>query len=67
MKAAVMLGPADHGRPLTLEEFDSAGRRSGYHYELIDGRLYVSAAANLPHDRLSRWLEHLLDRYGESF
>ena len=36
------LGPADHGRAMTLDEFDDADYEPGYKYELIDGRLYVS-------------------------
>jgi Uma2 family endonuclease len=55
------LGPADHGRPLTAEEFDRARWEGGFHYELIEGRLYVSPEPNLPHNFLQEWLhEHLL-------
>ena len=42
------LGPADRGRPMTLEEFMAAGSVEGYHYELIDGKLYVTPLPNLP-------------------
>jgi hypothetical protein len=30
------LGPADHGRPMTLEEFETASALDGYQYELIE-------------------------------
>ena len=44
------LGPADHGCALTFAEFQAGNYERGYKYELIDGRLYVSPAANYPHD-----------------
>jgi Uma2 family endonuclease len=50
------LGPADHGRPMTFEEYMRGDYRQGYHYELIDGRLYVSPEANLPQDLVEQWL-----------
>ncbi|OAI38935.1 hypothetical protein AYO40_01475 [Planctomycetaceae bacterium SCGC AG-212-D15] len=56
MKVIHKLGPADHGRPLSEDEFFSADYREGYRYELIDGRLYVSPQANPPQDRVNTWL-----------
>ena len=61
------LGPADHGRPMTLEEFLAAGSVEGYHYELIDGELYVSPLPNLPENRVEDWVfdklkQHARDR-----
>jgi Uma2 family endonuclease len=50
------LGPADHGRPMTFEEYMGGDYRQGYHYELIDGRLYVSPEANMPQDFVEQWL-----------
>jgi Uma2 family endonuclease len=50
------LGPADHGRPMTLEEFLAAGSVEGYHYELIDGELYMSPQPNLPENRVEDWV-----------
>ena len=38
------LEPADHGRPMIVEEFVAASTVEGYRYELIDGKLYVSPA-----------------------
>jgi Uma2 family endonuclease len=40
------LGPSDHGRPLTLDDFDEAEFELGFRYEIIDGRLYVSNEPN---------------------
>jgi Uma2 family endonuclease len=53
VKTILKLGPADHGRPLTLEEIQTASWQSGYRYELIHGKLYVSPVPDLPQD----WLE----------
>jgi Uma2 family endonuclease len=58
-----MLSPRDHGRPLTVEEFENARWQEGYKYELIAGRLYVSPLPDLPHDQIVRWLNRLVDDY----
>jgi|SRR5579884_1247255 len=65
MKAALRLGPADHGRPLSYEEFQAADYVEGYHYEIIDGKLYVSAMPNPPQGMVEKWLLRKLDRYSE--
>jgi Uma2 family endonuclease len=65
MKAALKLGPADHGRPLSYEDFLAGDYVEGYHYELIDGKLYVSAQPNPPQCLAERWLFRKLDRYSE--
>lgn len=54
------LGPADHDRPMTLEEFMSSDYVKGYEYELIDGKLYVSPEANLPEFRVEDWIHFKL-------
>ena len=56
MATITRIGPADHGRPMTLEEFESAPSKEGYHYELIDGKLYVSPLPNLPQGYLEQWV-----------
>ena len=43
------LGPADHGRKMTLEEFDEADAEEGYRYELARGVLEVVEVPNDPH------------------
>lgn len=63
MKTLVVLGPADHGRPMTREEFESARGQEGYRYELIEGKVYVSPVPDLPHDRICEWLDGLLDGF----
>ncbi|HTU93838.1 MAG TPA: Uma2 family endonuclease [Gemmataceae bacterium] len=57
------LGPADHGRPMTLEEFMAATAIEGYQYELIDGKLYVSPLPNLPENRVEDWVYFKLKLY----
>jgi Uma2 family endonuclease len=59
------LTPADHGRPLSLEEFQTADDQEGYRYELIRGMLEVSPAPNLPHERLLDWLRDALKAYAK--
>ncbi|HXG11696.1 MAG TPA: Uma2 family endonuclease [Gemmataceae bacterium] len=63
MAAITVLGPADHGRPMTREEFESARGQEGYHYELIEGKVYVSPVPDLPHDRIVEWILGLLRDY----
>ena len=43
------IGPADHGRMMTLEEFREAEERDGYCYELARGVLEVTEVPNDPH------------------
>jgi Uma2 family endonuclease len=66
MRTQLYLTPNDNGRPLTWEEFSTARGEEGYRYELIEGRLEVSPAPNLPHELLRKWIERLLERYGEA-
>jgi Uma2 family endonuclease len=62
MATLLTLGPADQGRTLTVEEYESAQYEPGYQYELIDGRLVVFPTPNFPHDRVANWCyHHLLD------
>jgi Uma2 family endonuclease len=65
MTTMLKLGPADHGRRLTFEEYMGGDYAEGYQYELIDGKLYVSPLPNSPQDYVLRWLEKLLSRYSE--
>jgi Uma2 family endonuclease len=57
------LGPADQGRALSLDEYESADYVPGFKYEIIDGRLYVSPAPNFPESFLESWLVRKLDRH----
>ena len=66
MATIVKLGPADHGRPMTLEEFDAGDYQEGYQYELIDGKLYVSPLPDLPQGRVEHWIFRKLLRYSDA-
>lgn len=59
------LGPADHGRPVTGDEYEEADFQPGHRYEIIDGRVFVAPLPNLPENRLERWLGRALERYAE--
>jgi Uma2 family endonuclease len=64
MPTLLRIGPADRGRPLTLEEFTTASFEEGYKYELIDGRLTVAPAADIPQETLEDWIADHLKAYG---
>jgi Uma2 family endonuclease len=61
------IGPKDHGRPMTLDEFLSADRTEGCRYELIDGELYVSPEADLPEAQDNLWIFTRLLLYARDF
>lgn len=65
MPIALKLGPHDHGRELTLDEFESASYDPGHKYEIIDGRLYVSPAPNVPENFVEEWLRDELKTYAK--
>jgi Uma2 family endonuclease len=65
MGTVLKLGPADHGRPMTLDEFMAGDYAEGYQYELIDGKLYVSPQPDLPQNRVERWLHFQLELYAK--
>jgi Uma2 family endonuclease len=48
-KTLVKIGPADHGRRMSLEEFENAKVQEGYLYELSRGIITVSDVPNRPH------------------
>ena len=58
MSTVTRLGPGDHGRELSFDEYMAGDYEEGWHYELIDGSLYVTPAPNYSHD----WLEKLIFR-----
>jgi Uma2 family endonuclease len=47
--ATLRLGPADHGRAISLQEYLDADVEEGYRYELARGVLEVSEVPNDPH------------------
>jgi Uma2 family endonuclease len=60
------LGPTDHGRALTLDDFDDADFAPGHRYEIIDGRLYVSEEPDPTENELELWLFEKLWDYMRS-
>jgi Uma2 family endonuclease len=66
MSTILRLGRADHGRPLTLEEFTTGEYESGYKYELIDGKLEVAPAANFPEIAVQHWLYGQVSLYARA-
>ena len=64
MSTALKLGPADHGRTLTPEEYFAGDYRPGFKYELIRGRLEVSPLPDLPANHIEEWLLDLLKARG---
>src|SRR5262245_16831510 len=63
MRTKLYLTSADHGRPLTWDEFEHADYQGGFGYELIHGRLYVTPAPNFSHEVLRDWVADALRAY----
>lgn len=61
----VKLTPNDHGREIDPDEFEHSTGEEGFHYELIDGRVYVSPAPNLSIDDLECWMYEKLFFYSQ--
>jgi Uma2 family endonuclease len=57
------IGPADHGRMMTLEEFREAEELDGYRYELARGVLEVTEVPNDPHGVVVANLYDAISRY----
>ena len=67
MAKAHRIGPKDHGRWLTWEEYAKSAWEEGYKYELVDGRLYVSPRHELPECRVEDWLADKLRLYEDHY
>src|SRR5262245_2897980 len=63
MATILKIGPADHGRPMTRDEYLAGDYQEGYRYELIEGMLYVFPAANLPENQIQEWINDELKAY----
>src|SRR3954468_15948440 len=63
MQTRLYLTHAHHGRVLSWDEFIGAEFEEGYRYEMIEGRVYVSPAANSHHEDFTKWLEDQLWAY----
>jgi Uma2 family endonuclease len=59
----IQIGPADHGRKMTLEEFRDAEVEEGYRYELARGVLEVIDIPKPPHRRVVSHLFSLAANY----
>jgi hypothetical protein len=63
MPTLLKLGPADHGRPLTLDEHLHSSYQEGYYYGLIRGKLDVLSRPEFPRDYLAIWIRNSLFGY----
>jgi hypothetical protein len=59
------IGPADHGRTMTLEEFLEAEVEEGHRYELARRVLEVTQVPNDPHGVVVCNLDRATSRYDE--
>jgi len=59
------IGPADHGRAMSLEEFRAAEEKEGYRYELAEGTLEVTEVPGPVHRRVVSKLYRLIARYDQ--
>lgn len=57
------IGPADHGRPMTLDEFHEAEEQPGYFYELARGVLEVCEVPGDDHAQIVDNLHLAFDSY----
>ncbi len=57
------IGPADHGRPMTLEEFREADEEPGYLYELARGVLDVGEVPSDLHGQILDNLHEAFSRF----
>jgi Uma2 family endonuclease len=65
--AALRIGPADHGRRMTLEEFLDADAEEGYRYELARGVLEVTYVPDeWPHGLIVCALYDAISRYRQA-
>jgi Uma2 family endonuclease len=62
-KTLIKIGPADHGRPMSLAEFEHAKVQEGYLYELSRGVITVSDVPGRLHLLLVMAIRDLLHAY----
>ncbi len=63
---ATRIGPADHGRKMTLEEFLEAEEVPGHRYELARGVVEVTEVPNDPHGQVVCNLYDVVSNYKRS-
>lgn len=59
----IIVGPTDHGRRMTLDEFDTADSVEGRLYELSRGEVVVTDVPNPPHEEVVDTLRQQLSMY----
>src|SRR5262249_30874673 len=62
-KVAVTVGPEDHGKRMSLADFDHAEAKEGYLYELYRGVIIPSDVPKIRHLRQVGYLRHVLEVY----
>lgn len=63
LATTLRFGPADHGLMVTDEELEFAEYESGFEYEVIYGRLFVSPVPNPSHDAFEKSILFQLHDY----
>jgi Uma2 family endonuclease len=64
--APTRIGPADHGRAMTIEEFREAEEEEGYRYELARGVLEVTEVPNDLHGQIVSNILRALARHDQA-
>lgn len=62
-KRKTKIGPRDHGRKMSLKDFEFIETEEGYHYELSRGYITVSEAANFIHGYIVSLIRNALGIY----
>jgi Uma2 family endonuclease len=62
-RTATIIGPADHGRRMSLDEFDTAEGAEGYLYELSRGVITVVDVPHPKHNRQQAAVRFQLEKY----
>lgn len=62
-KRRTKIGPDDHGRKMSLKDFEFVETEEGYHYELSRGYISVSQVAKLYHALIISAIRNLLGAY----
>src|SRR5687767_14540716 len=65
-QVATLIGPEDHGRQMTLAEFDHADVRGGHLYELSRGVITVSDVPKKKHMKQANYIRRKLDVYADA-
>lgn len=61
----IRVGPQDHGKRMSLDDFDRAIPMEGHLYELAKGVIEVSEVPNLKHGEVVRAVRKAVERYDD--